>query len=190
LKGEKTMKKLLFILISVMVIFPTLASAHTELTSSNPASGQVVTEDVKELVLTYAGEIESLSTMTLLKNGQEVSLSVEPKGKQMIGTLSGPLETGSYMIQWSIAGKDGHMIKGEIPFSVQMGQTVEQKAETKEPVTTENEDSKKEEHNHNIKDNTTKQDNETSSSLIRTIIPVSVVLILGIGLFLLFRRKQ
>ncbi|MFK9094131.1 hypothetical protein [Bacillus salipaludis] len=47
------MKKFLFLLISLLVIIPTIASAHTELTSSNPAANQVIKKDLKEIVLTY-----------------------------------------------------------------------------------------------------------------------------------------
>jgi len=177
------MKKLLFVLISLLVMIPTIASAHTELASSNPASGQVVTEDLKEIVLTYEGKIESLSTMKLVMDGAEIPLlSVEPRDKQLVGTLSAPLENGSYIIQWSIAGEDGHPITGEIPFSVQMAQKEEQKTETKEPATFNKEEPK----NENKKQ---EQTNESSSNM-KTTITVVIVLILVIGMFLLFRRKR
>jgi len=177
------MKKLLFVLISLLVMIPTIASAHTELASSNPASGQVVTEDLKEIVLTYEGKIESLSTMKLVMDGAEIPLlSVEPRDKQLVGTLSAPLENGSYIIQWSIAGEDGHPITGEIPFSVQMAQKEEQKTETKEPATFNKEEPKNE--------NTKQEQTNESSSNMKTTITVVIVLILVIGMFLLFRRKR
>src|SRR4051794_680870 len=114
------MKKILLLLISMLVMLPAIASAHTELTNSNPTSGQVVKEDLKEIVLTYEGKIESLSTMKLVKEGEGVPLvSATPKENQLIGTLAAPLENGSYTIKWSIAGEDGHPISGEIPFTVQ-----------------------------------------------------------------------
>ncbi|MEH7355829.1 copper resistance CopC family protein [Neobacillus drentensis] len=181
------MKKLLFVLISLLVIIPTIASAHTELASSNPASGQVVTEDLKEIVLTYEGKIESLSTMKLVKDGAEVPLiSVVPRDKQLVGTLSTPLENGSYTIQWSIAGEDGHPITGEIPFSVQMAQKEEQKTETKEPDAVNKEEPK----NEKTKQEQTKKQTNESSSYMKTTITVVIVLILVIGMFLLFRRKR
>ncbi|MEH7250762.1 copper resistance protein CopC, partial [Neobacillus niacini] len=81
------MKKLLFLIICTLVMIPTNANAHTELTTSNPAAGQVVSEDLTELVLTFAGEIESLSTMKLMNDGQEIPINVELQEKQMIGTI-------------------------------------------------------------------------------------------------------
>jgi copper resistance protein C len=181
------MKKLLFLLFSMLMMIPTIASAHTELTSSNPASGQIVKEDLKEIVLTYEGKIESLSTMKIVMDGKDVPLgSVTPKENQLIGTLPTPLENGSYTIQWSIAGEDGHPITGEIPFTVQKEVELEQKTETKEPAVIKKEEPKKE----NTEQVETNKQTTDSSSSMKTIITVAVVLILMIGLFLLFRRKR
>ncbi|WP_342430126.1 copper resistance CopC family protein [Neobacillus sp. FSL H8-0543] len=180
------MKKLFFLIIFTLGMIPTIANAHTELTFSNPEAGQVVMDNLAELVLTFAGEIESLSTMKLTKDGQEIPLNVELQEKQMIGTLSTPLDDGSYVIDWSIAGEDGHLITGEIPFSVQVEQKVEQETETKEPDTSEIKDNKVEEEKQN--DNSSVQNDK--NSLIKIIIPVVVILILGIGLFLLYGRKR
>ncbi|MFZ7947213.1 MULTISPECIES: copper resistance CopC family protein [Bacillaceae] len=182
------MKKILFLLICLLVMIPTIASAHTELTSSNPAENQVVTEDLKEIVLTYGGKIESLSTMTLIKDGQEgPEVSVTPKENQLIGTLSAPLENGSYTLTWSIAGEDGHPITGEIPFTVEKEEVkLDQKSETKEPVKVKKEETKIE----NTKQDQINMQDKDSSSDLKNIIIVAVVLILVIGLFLLFRRKR
>ncbi|MCM3729462.1 copper resistance protein CopC [Neobacillus cucumis] len=181
------MKKLLFLLMSLLVMIPSIASAHTELTSSNPAANQVVIEDQKQIVLTYEGKIESLSTMTLVKDGQEIPFDhVTPKDNQLIGIISTPLENGSYTIKWSIAGEDGHPITGEIPFTVQKEVKEELKAETKQPVTPKKEEPKKAD----VKQNKTDNPSRDNISNMNTIIVVSVVVILFIGLFLLFRRKR
>lgn len=187
-KGEFALKKLFFLIICTLFIGPTIANAHTALTSSNPADGQVVTEDLTELVLTFAGQIESLSTMKLLKDGQEVPLNVELQDKQMIGTLSSPLNNGPYVIEWSIAGEDGHFITGEIPFTVQMEQKVEQEQsiETKEP--TPDKEDKAEDQVKN--DNTNEQNNTQSSNMIIILVPIVVVIIFGIGILLLIGRKK
>lgn len=180
------MKKLLFILIGMLVLIPAIASAHTEITSSNPASGQVVKEDLKEIIITYEGKIESLSKMTLIKDGQEIPLvSVTQKEHQLIGTLSSPLEKGSYTIQWNIAGEDGHPLKGEIPFTVEM-EVKEEQTETKTPVTIKKEETKKD----NTQQDQTNKETTGSSSYFKTIVTVVVTAILIIGLFVLFRKKR
>ena len=53
----------------LMLVLPIVVFAHTEITSSTSEAGQVVTEEPKEISLTFGGEIESLSTMTLVKDG-------------------------------------------------------------------------------------------------------------------------
>ncbi|WP_043931822.1 copper resistance CopC family protein [Bacillus sp. EB01] len=187
------MQKIVIILAIMVMMLPTIASAHTQLESSTPESGQVVKENLNQIVLNFGGEVESLSTMTLVKDGQEVPFeSIEPQGTQMIGTVADPLATGSYIIQWKIVGEDGHIITGEIPFTVQVEQAVEE-PEKVGPAT--------EESNNDDTDTVKKGEEDTAnpelantekseSNLILIIIPIAVLLLLGIGLFLLFRRKK
>lgn len=180
------LKKLLFILGSIWVMIPTIVSAHTELTSSNPVSGQVVKQDLKEIVLTYEGEIESLSTMIVVKDGKDIPfVSVEAKDNQMVGTLSAPLDNGSYTIKWNVAGEDGHPITGEIPFTVQMDVNKPQKLETKEPGAIKDEQKKE-----NVKQDHSNKQTADFSSNMRTILYVVVAVVLVAGFFLLFKRKH
>ncbi|WP_026583993.1 copper resistance CopC family protein [Bacillus sp. J33] len=175
------MKKKVLFWFCLLLIIPSMASAHTELKSSVPASGQIVTGDLNEIVLTFAGEIESLSTMTLVMDGKEVPLStVKPEGDKMIGTLSSALNEGSYTIHWEIAGEDGHQITGEIPFTVQLEEKAEQNTEATEP------DSQKEEPN----EQATAAEEPSSNMFMNILIPVISLLVLGAGLYLLFGRKR
>ncbi|ALC90665.1 hypothetical protein AM500_13380 [Bacillus sp. FJAT-18017] len=186
----------IFIIMAIMVMMlPTIANAHTQLESSTPVAGQVVTESLNEIVLNFGGEIESLSTMTLLKDGQNVPFkSIEPQGTQMIGIITDPLANGSYDIQWKIVGEDGHVITGEIPFSVQVEEPMkEEPPKAEESANTEDTDSVAKEEKE-VKENTANQEAEnneqTGSNLTKIIIPVLALLLLGIGLFMLFRRKK
>ncbi|MEW9052747.1 MAG: copper resistance protein CopC [Neobacillus sp.] len=176
------MKKLTFILICMLILIPTLVSAHTELTSSNPESGQVVTEDLQEIVLTFGGKIEPLSKLTLQKEGVEILLAgIEPIDNQMTGTLSEPLENGEYVIIWNIVGEDGHIIEGEIPFSVQKQEVVEQTPETSEPTV--NEEPVKEESNKIEK-------NESLFDWKIVFIPAVIMVIFAIGIILVLRKNK
>lgn len=119
------MKKSLFAFLLILMIIPTMAYAHTGLVSSNPSEGQVINEDLSELTLQFDSEIEKLSTMKVIIDHKEIPFAnLEVKGKEMMGTLSAPLENGKYTIEWKIVGEDGHNIEGEIPFSVEKEQTV------------------------------------------------------------------
>ncbi|MCM3601777.1 copper resistance protein CopC [Robertmurraya korlensis] len=177
------MKKLLIIFISLLVlILPSVVSAHTEITSSIPEAGQVVKEETKEITLTFGGEIESLSTMTLMKDGQDIKFeSVQAQGNQLIGLLGTPLESGSYIINWNIVGGDGHPLTGEIPFSVQL--TEEEAQDTTEEVP--------------IKQDTTQEEKEVvtennanNGNHLKTFLPKIAILLLAIGLVTLYRKKR
>lgn len=170
-------------LMCMFISIPTIANAHTELSSSNPKEGEMITEELDEIVLDFAGAIEELSTMKLMKDGEEVSLSqVQVQDKKMVGTPSAPLENGSYIIDWTIAGEDGHPISGKVSFSVQIEVMHEEKEEAQPKATNiENEQQDKE---------TVQKEDQTSANPVTTIVTVLLFVILGVGLVLLFRKKR
>lgn len=176
-------------MITLICALPTSVFAHTELSSSSPEAGQVITEEMKEITLTFGGEIEALSTMTLVKDGQELELgNVEVQGTQLIGSLEQPLETGSYTINWNIAGEDGHPINGEIPFTVQLPQEEtegeEQSGNVEEPI--------KQEERQDESSNATESESssEDNNNIIKTLVPAVAILLLVVGLVVLFRKKK
>lgn len=177
------MKKMLVVFILLLIFtLPTAVFAHTELSSSSPEAGQVITEETKEISLTFGGEIESLSTMTLVKDGQEIQFeSIQAQGNQLIGLLGSSLESGSYIIHWNIAGEDGHPIKGDIPFSVQLPEEETQNNTEEEPV--------EQEITEEVNEVETENQTESGSKLT-IIIPIVAILLLVIGMFILFRKKK
>ncbi|MEH7252891.1 copper resistance protein CopC [Neobacillus niacini] len=194
------MKKLILFLLCTIMFVPTIVSAHTSLSSSNPAEGQVVTEALEQITLTYATTIEELSTMNLLKDGNKLSFEeIKIDNKQMIGTISKPLENGSYTIQWNIVGEDGHPIKGEINFVVQMDQS-----QTETPVapdedkgkqddnsqTTENEPNKIEQETANDTVKITENNDTKSSSSMLVPIAIGLIVIFGIVLLVFTGKKK
>lgn len=181
------MNKILMSFLCFFIILPSMATAHTGLESSTPKPGQIVTEDLNEITLTFAGEIESLSTMTLVMEGQEIPFSdVEPNGKQMSGTLEAPLENGSYVIRWKIVGEDGHQITGEIPFTVKSEENTSQESEMEESQISDEEKMQTEE-----TEKSAESEKESSPNRIMNIfIPILTLAILVLGLFLLFKRKR
>ncbi|UKS25193.1 copper resistance protein CopC [Paenibacillus sp. HWE-109] len=131
--GNKLFIKLLMIsvlLLSLTMMVSRNAFAHTGLESSNPKAGIEVTDELKEITLTFEGKLENLSTFKLFDtNKQEVKLAnVTLKEKVMTRQLNQPLANGSYEVQWTIVGEDGHPIQGKYSFSVK-------RAEVKQPQT-------------------------------------------------------
>ena len=183
---------------------PTIVSAHTHLTASNPAEGQVVVDEIKEIRLTFDGNIEKLSSMKIFKDSTELSgITIQVDATNMTGTLQEPLGNGAYFIEWNIAGEDGHPISGKINFTVQTGEKSNEPATP--PATGEVPDTPVSNQGSNTEGQQTAGGNDTSDEVMEvamdttnensqsnttTIITIfGFVFILGIGL-LLIRKKN
>src|SRR5688500_8698631 len=112
------MKKIISI-ICILLAFPIIASAHTTISTSTPSEGEVITEPFNELSVEFAGSIEDQSTLKLVREQEEIEIdSILIEEKKMTGSLASPLENGNYTLTWKVASKDGHVLKGDIPFTV------------------------------------------------------------------------
>jgi len=121
------MKKGLSIIILLLFLFPSMASAHTKLVSSNPSNGQIITEPIKQITLEFEEALEQLGTIKLYKAGTATAVTnVQVKENKLIADLPNDLENGDYKIEWKVVSEDGHPVTGQIPFKVQLKQ-----AETK-----------------------------------------------------------
>lgn len=196
-KNERslTLKKIILFLFCTLLILPSFVSAHTSLSSSNPSEGQVVTENLEQIILTFGTSIEELSTMDLVRDGNKIPLEeIKVENMQLTGTLAKPLENGSYIIQWTIVGEDGHPIKGEINFVVQMDQNeVEENPVTPEESEANLEDdSQTDQIEQNSEDQNTasdtveKTDEQNDNDSPTMLITVFIILIVIFGIVLLF----
>lgn len=184
------MKKITLIVFFILMLIPTLASAHTALSSSNPEEGEVVNGSLYEVNVVFETDIEEISTLKLIKEDQEISFQdLKVESKQMTGILEEPLANGTYSIQWTIVGEDGHPISGEIPFLVKGSeQAAEQDQNTKEDTAEEEvegesatEKSSAEKQNKEI---------EESSSPFVLILIVAFTVILGVSIGLIYKKKR
>jgi copper resistance protein C len=198
------LKKIILFLFCTLLIVPSFVSAHTSLSSSNPSEGQVVTENLEQIILTFATSIEELSTMDLVKDGNLIPLEgIKVENNQLTGTIAKPLENGSYIIQWTIVGEDGHPIKGEINFAVQM----DQNALEESPVTPEESEANQEDDSQNdqiaqnseeqnkASDTVEKTDDQNNNDSSTKLITIFIILIVIFGIVLLLftgkkRRKS
>lgn len=105
----------MFFFLSVTNVF-----AHSYLETSSPKNGEVVTASLKEITLSFETKIESASTFTLKDaNGSALSVTnISVAGNTLTGALEKELENGAYKIHWKIIGQDGHLLEGDIRFSV------------------------------------------------------------------------
>lgn len=116
------MKKIIIVLMLLILAVPLSAQAHTGLSSSSPAEEEKVSEPLEEITLNFETQIEAGSTMVLEGAGQTFTFDkIIVSGDTLQGLLSEKeLPNGAYSIQWTIIGADGHPIKGEVRFEVEL----------------------------------------------------------------------
>nr|WP_198044780.1 copper resistance CopC family protein [Lysinibacillus timonensis] len=191
--------------------FISVALAHTGIQSSSPENGEVVTEPLEQITLTFETKIEQGSTFTVEDvNGQNVTVeNITVNNNQLIGEIPNSLESSTYTVNWSIIGADGHLIEESFNFTVDIptDETTVENAETEveEPTTVEEETGVEEQNKtitetqtetNNNEPNTANQTNEleseqeeASSNLTPILIGVLIVVVI-VGFLFLNRRKK
>lgn len=188
------MKKLLLITFVFMFTFTTSALAHTGLETSSPEDGEVVTEELREIALTYEGKIEQGGTLEVSNsNGQSIPVEdISIADTQMTGTFTNALENGDYTVVWNIIGADGHPIAGEFSFTVDVPVSetaVENESEAEAEAEANSQDVNQDETPlENVEDTKTNEQSQLPSYLIPVIVIVLIAIIVGI--FVGLRRKK
>lgn len=183
------MKKIyLLSLLLYLVVFTFVPSAlaHSGLENSVPQDGEVVTENISTLSLTFNTTIEDTSTFKITKeSGQEISVAEQiVREREMIGNLISPLEDGTYIVTWKIIGEDGHPIENSYSFSVVTStDTVSELSEP--PVVTDMNNSTSSPEQDII------YENQTSNSNAIMVISVVLLMVIALGTtFWLLKRGK
>jgi len=110
---------LLAALVASFAVSP--ASAHAVLLESTPALKGSVTGPEVPIKLRFNVRIDALrSRLTLVRpdgSSQALELSKETPADTLAASASG-LAVGEYRLRWQVLASDGHITRGEIPFSV------------------------------------------------------------------------
>lgn len=194
----KMMKKGILTLVLFLMLLPGAAFAHTGLESAVPGNGDTVTSALDELVLTFETPIEPLSEIKVVnEEGNEMELAgIEIKENILTGKLSNPLPNGTYTVNWTIVGEDGHTINNEYAFTVDAPVEPEQpdntavKDESTEgdtPVTSE--DTADEQHNTAAPVVDDEQETEASNTGNAGIWIALIVVVIIAGAYVALRRK-
>ena len=95
--------------------------AHAILKSSSPANGGSVTSAEMPVKLTFNVRVDPARSklQLLLPDASTVELPIVkwPSPDTLVSKLSG-LKPGTYVIRWQVLAPDGHISRGEIPFTV------------------------------------------------------------------------
>ena len=107
--------------LAVVIGLAPQASAHAILVSSVPASGDVLAGPAIMIQLKFNSRVDGKrSVMTLVyPDGKPYPLDITPQSAPE--TLNAParkLLSGVYKVRWQVLAADGHITRGEFPFTI------------------------------------------------------------------------
>lgn len=114
------MKRILSATLIFLLAFSSVSYAHTGLTSSSPADGEDVTEDLHQIELEFNTEIETTSTVKVFNENEEEMIinNTQVSDSVLTAGFVSPLDNGTYTVEWKIIGADGHPTQGNYSFTV------------------------------------------------------------------------
>ncbi|MHA7964066.1 copper resistance CopC family protein [Paenibacillus sp. CAU 1782] len=114
------MKRVLPLILVFLLLLPGAALAHSRLDQSVPAADAVLDSSPPAIEMTFNTKIEKLSNFKLSnENGDQVETErAQVDNDTMTGKVLQPLDNGTYTVQWTIIGADGHTVDGAFAFTV------------------------------------------------------------------------
>jgi len=109
--------------LAVMLVAPgsTAARAHAIVVASQPAAGAVVQGKSVAVMVRFNSRIDPVRSRLLLVRADGSSTALALADAQNPDTLAatvGELAPGSYRLRWQVLAIDGHITRGDIPFTV------------------------------------------------------------------------
>ena len=115
----------LAILVGVLALGTTAASAHATLESSSPADGQSVLTSPSEIRITFSETVTTISggLSVLNADGKTVDTgnSEIVGGRTLVAPISETLSDGTYVATYRVLSADGHPVSGSLLFAVGAG---------------------------------------------------------------------
>ncbi len=130
MNGKSFVKKILrffhVVQLAALIILALAAAAvsldaHAVLKSSSPAAGSVVAGPDVPVTLTFNVRVDAARSRLelLLPDASTIPLPAgeQPSPDTLASKVNG-LKSGAYTIRWQVLAPDGHISRGEIPFTV------------------------------------------------------------------------
>jgi methionine-rich copper-binding protein CopC len=110
-----------FLLAAWVVLGPGPASGHAIILAADPAVDALVHGPSIPVVLRFNSRLDhARSSLTLLRpDGSSMVIALKDTGRPdtLAATIIG-LAPGSYRLRWQVLAVDGHITRGDIPFTV------------------------------------------------------------------------
>lgn len=106
------------------IAVPTLLLAHTALRRSEPASGAHLMQAPRRLVLEFTEVIALATARVILRGpaGDTISLTAlrhaDSTRRVIEAELNGAPHAGAHTVEWTVAGTDGHPVRGTFGFTI------------------------------------------------------------------------
>jgi methionine-rich copper-binding protein CopC len=96
------------------------SEAHAILEASEPAAGSTVPTGSFRLRLRFNSRVDrARSRLTLTGPGTTTAnVPIDPDGPPEMLTATVTLAQGAYSIRWQVLALDGHITRGDVPFTV------------------------------------------------------------------------
>jgi copper resistance protein C len=119
--GRRKFCALVLLAVAVLFLAAAPASAHAVLLESTPALKSAVPGPNVPIKLRFNVRIDALrSRLTLIRpdgSSHALELSKQSPADTLAASASG-LTAGEYRLRWQVLASDGHITRGEIPFTV------------------------------------------------------------------------
>lgn len=117
--SKVTMKRLLGGA-TALILCATVAWGHAILVASSPEANSIVSGPNIDITLKFNVRIDSARSVLRLVNdsGMERALSLAPgKASNVVSATANDVTPGKYKLAWQVLASDGHITRGEVPFS-------------------------------------------------------------------------
>lgn len=196
------MKKFIIALLTSFLVFIYSSSgqvlAHSALESSTPAKGEVVTDKLSTITLTFTTEVKKGSLFYVTnEQGEKLTPSFTYSGKELTGAFDSPLKSGEYTLTWEVVGADSHPVTGSYHFTVEQqtanDENNQKEENTQQPSDNEqpnNEEPTNQQEQNNQQDDTANSAEGTSNQSSMMPIIVIVLVVLGAASFIWMIRRN
>jgi methionine-rich copper-binding protein CopC len=119
-RGAPGRRRFLAVVVAVLAAAPLPALAHAILVDSDPpALGKVAAGHVA-LRLRYNSRVDGRRSRLLLvrPDKSQAVLAIGPQSAENVLESEAELTPGDYTVRWQVLAVDGHITRGDLPFTV------------------------------------------------------------------------
>jgi methionine-rich copper-binding protein CopC len=110
--------------VALGLLLPNLATAHAVVVTSAPAAGAALAAPPPNVTIRFNSRLDHARSRLLLigADGAQTVLQVAPDSDPTV--LEAPVPAvgpGPWRLRWQVLAVDGHITRGDIPFTIQQG---------------------------------------------------------------------